>query len=240
MSQDPTPPSERSLPIVVQAALGRLGRDAQTALSVTQALGATASNQRIVLESTLERLNALAVQLRELASSQRRAREALERTQLVALNAGLESLRQADPAGRAFAVVAEELRAHVAGGLAAIADHGTQLDELDQQRAAMTSLLEQATTNAGRLADELLANQREQQGIVQHHGEIVEALGLRPNGDARLTEQLAEAAGHLDALGAVLSALAATQPGASVVHRHLATALRQLVSSLPDHEDSSR
>ncbi len=240
MSEDPRTHGESQLPLAVPAALARLGRGAEAALSATQTLGATSANQTLMIETARERVLAISGQLRELRASRTRTREALERTQLVALNASLESLRQSDPAGKAFAVVAEELRAHVATGLAALADQSQQFEELEAQCAGILSLIDQAKLGSERLADELLGAQREQQNVLREHQRILDTLGLEPEGDPRISAHLAQAAEHLDALSTALGALTESTLGSTIARRQLGRTLRQLADDLAPSDGASR
>jgi methyl-accepting chemotaxis protein len=104
---------------------------------------------------------------RDIGASASRVGEALERARLVALNAGLEGVRMSEPAGRAVAMVSDEVRQAVQRGIDALDDHRKLLDKLDEQQKKLQEQVRATETGACDLK-QLLDQTRELQDKSSH------------------------------------------------------------------------
>src|SRR5262249_26308930 len=79
-------------------------------------VAASVAKQRVSIDGAAERASLVAARSAGLGASAARVSEAFERLGLVALNAGLEGARLAEPQGRALLLLSEEIRANVTRG----------------------------------------------------------------------------------------------------------------------------
>jgi methyl-accepting chemotaxis protein len=198
-------------------------RAGETALTIARSLGTAAAHHRSALDAAADEARLLAARGNELRSSADRIRECLERTKLVALNAGLEGARLGESVGRAVVAMAEEVRGLAARGLEAVGEHTESLDSVVRGRDRLEEQLGQVRQHASLVGEELLRAEAAQTEL----GAAIAALGRRIESatgtDARTAQAMAAVSAHarglLDALdtlstkserGVVLKALGPT------------------------------
>ncbi len=101
-------------------------KSAEAALGASQAVGAAAAQQKSALDAATDRARLLHARGKDAEGSVARARDALERAKLVALNSGLEGSRLGEAKGRALGVGgggSSRDRAHGAGELDGAGGH---------------------------------------------------------------------------------------------------------------------
>jgi hypothetical protein len=214
-------------------------KSAETALGASQAVGAVAAQQKSALDAATDRARLLHARGNDAEGSVARAREALERAKLVALNTGLEGSRLGEAKGRALVLVAEEVREIARMGLESLAELGGTLAQLDQERGALDHDLEAARQRAADLSQELLriqAAQREAQVSVTELGRLLRSTTGSDPETARLLTQVAD---HARGLLGALSELS-TKPQRGFVLRAVGPTLRPLLRLLRELDQRGR
>jgi methyl-accepting chemotaxis protein len=182
-------------------------RASETALTIARSLGTVAAHQRSALDAAADEARLLGARGSELRSSAERVRECLERTKLVALNAGLEGARLGESVGRAVIGMAEEVRTLAARGLEALGEHAESLDYVVRGRDRLQEQLDQVRQRASLAAEELLRAEAAQTEV----GAAIAALGQRIEAatgtDSQTAQAMAAASSHARGLLDALSTL---------------------------------
>jgi hypothetical protein len=190
-------------------------------------VAASAARQRPLIEGAAERASLVAARSEGLGAGAARVIESFERLGVVALNAGLEGARVADPHGRALLLLAEEVRANVTRGADAAEQLARAVDEIAAESAEVRRQIERSraeATEAGQEAAQLqAAAQLANKAIDDLGSRLRKATGIDPE-VARL---VASASEHARGLMTALSALATSTPGAPVLG-----ALRPVIAPL--------
>lgn len=206
-------------------------RAADTALGASQTAGASAAQQRSLLEAAVHTVQSLTGRARDARNNLNRTREALEQIRIVALNAGLEGARLGDPAGKPLLLVAEELKAQVTRALGFVGEHDAALEQMDRDRDKLRDNVELAQQRSADLARDLLQAQASQRDVGAALAELGSRLGHVLETDPETARALAEAAENARALEAALTGLAGKPQRAALVGA-LAPALAPLLQLL--------
>jgi methyl-accepting chemotaxis protein len=206
-------------------------RASETALTIARSLGTVAAQQRSALDAAADEARLLGARGSELRSSAERVRENLERTKLVALNAGLEGARLGESVGRAVIGMAEEVRTLAARGLEALGEHAESLDYVVRGRDRLQEQLDQVRQRASLAAEELLRAEAAQTEV----GAAIAALGQRIEAatgtDSQTAQALAAASSHARGLLDALSMLSA-KPERGLILKALGPTLGPLLRLL--------
>lgn len=190
-------------------------------------VAASAARQRPLIEGASERASLVAARSEGLGAGAARVVESFERLGVVALNAGLEGARLADPHGRALLLLSEEIRANVARGADAAEQLARAVDEISSEAAEARKHIERSrgeAADAGQEAAQLHAATISAKRSLDDLGaRLRKATGVDPE-MARLA---AQASDHARGLMTALSALATAAPGAPVLG-----ALRPVIAPL--------
>jgi methyl-accepting chemotaxis protein len=203
----------------------------QKAASTCQSAGATAAQQRASLDAAADHVRLLLARSRDVRATAQQVREALERTKLVALNAGLEGARLGEPIGKGLVTVADEVRSLATRALEALDEHLTLISQIDKERDKLRDQVDTARQASSALAEELLraqAAQREATGALSEFGE---GLQRTTGADPETARAVAEAADHARGLLGALATLA-SRPQRHYVLRALRPSLRPLMRLL--------
>ncbi len=192
-------------------------RLAESALSASQAAGASAAQQRSALDATVDAVKLLFTRSREARASVVAAREALEQIRMVALNAGLEGARLGDPAGKPLVLVAEDTRSNAARGLSALDQHAAALDQMDRDRDKLKEQVEGAQARTADVARDILQVQAAQRDVSTALTEVASRVKHVTRTDPETARIVADAADHARALLTALTALAARPARASLL-----------------------
>jgi methyl-accepting chemotaxis protein len=201
---------------------------ASQSLRTTQAAGATAAQQRSALEAAADHARLLVSRGRELRGSVQHVGDALERSKLVALNAGLEGARLGEPAGKAMVAAADELRSVIGRAVGALEEHLSLLTQVEREREKLRDQVDQAKQSASALGDELLRAQTTQRDAVSSLEELGKGLEHATGTDREVARIVATAADHARGLLEALGALS-DRPQRSAVVRALRPTLLPLL-----------
>jgi methyl-accepting chemotaxis protein len=201
---------------------------ASQSLRTAQAAGATAAQQRSALEAAADHARLLVSRGRELRGSVQQVGDALERSKLVALNAGLEGARLGEPAGKAMVAAADELRSVIGRAVGALEEHLSLLIQVEREREKLRDQVDQAKQSASALGDELLRAQTTQRDAVSSLEELGKGLEHATGTDREVARIVATAAEHARGLVEALRALS-NRPQRSAVVRALRPTLLPLL-----------
>jgi hypothetical protein len=205
----------------------------ETAVRLSQGAGATAAQQKSALDAAADQARTLAARGRDVRVVVQQLEDALERSKLVALNAGLEGARIGEPTGKALVAVADELRALSARALEALGDHVSGLGELERDRDKLLDQIAQAQERSRFLADELLRSQAAQREAESTVAELGRTLRETSATDPETARALTDAAEHARQLARALAALSSRGDRGAVLGA-LGPALKPLFRLLGD------
>jgi hypothetical protein len=190
-------------------------------------LAAAVARQRTLIESAAERGNVVAARAEGLSASASRVTEAFERLGVVALNAGLEGARTAEPQGRALLLLSEEIRANVRRGADAAEQVAAVIEEIAEGSAEARRQLERSRGEVSEVAQEAAHLQAEalqaSRALDDLAGRLREATGIDPE----MARAMALATEHARGLMTALSTLSMAAPTATVLR-----ALRPVIRPL--------
>jgi methyl-accepting chemotaxis protein len=203
-------------------------------VEATGMLAAASTRQRKQVDALLETARSTRARTEDMGPAIALVSEALERLRLVALNLGLEGSRMGDAAGRALALVSDEVRAYMERGSDALRDVQSLVEEV---RPSIRQLADQADQLRQGEAD--LANDVARlQSLAQDTARSVEDISVwarkLAETDPETATILARASDHARALVADLSQLKSASQGelARAVLRPLVEPLARLVKDL--------
>jgi uncharacterized protein YukE len=209
-------------------------------------VAAAAARMRPTIEGAAERASLVAARSEGLGAGAARVVESFERLGVVALNAGLEGARLADPHGRALLLLSDEIRANVTRGADAAEQLARAVDEIASESAEVRRQIDRSrheTSEAGQEAAILTAAAQQATKALDDLGaRLRKATGIDPE-TARLVGLASE---HARGLMTALSALATSSPGAPVLLalRPVITPLTRLLGEIeeraPEGEDEAR
>jgi methyl-accepting chemotaxis protein len=140
------------------AALFRVHEQAARSVAESAAraerLAAVVTQQRGLVEAAAERSNLISARAEGLGPSAARVTEAFERLGVVALNAGLEGARTAEPQARALLLVSEEIRANVRRGADAAEQLARAVEDIAAESAEVRRQLERSRGPVTEIAQE--------------------------------------------------------------------------------------
>jgi methyl-accepting chemotaxis protein len=205
----------------------------QSAVSTCQTAGAKAAQQRAALDAATDHVRLLLARSRDIRGTAQQLREAIERTKLVALNAGLEGARIGEPVGKPLVTVADEVRNLATRALEALDEHLALISQVDKDRDKLRDQVDVAREAASAVAEELLRAQSTQREATGALSEFGQGLQRATGADPETARAVAEAADHARGLLGALSTLA-TRPQRRFVLRALRPSLRPLMRLLRD------
>jgi len=190
-------------------------------------VAAAAARVRPMIEGAAERASLVAARSEGLGAGAARVVESFERLGVVALNAGLEGARLADPHGRALLLLSDEIRANVTRGADAAEQLARAVEEIATESGEVRRQIDRSrveTAEAGQEAAHLHAAALHATKALDDLGaRLRKATGIDPE-TARLVGAASE---HARGLMTALSALATASPGAPVL-----LALRPVIAPL--------
>lgn len=194
---------------------------------LAERVAAAVARQRGTVDSAAERAGLVAARAEGIQASSARVGESFERLGVVALNAGLEGARVADPAGRALLLVADEIRANVARGAEAARELGVVAREVADEAAELRRQIERSRGDVAEVGEEaarLRASAGDASGALE---ELAQRLRKATGVDPELARAVSAATEHARGLMGALSILATAPQARTVVD-----ALRPLTGPL--------
>src|SRR4051812_47992442 len=180
-------------------------------------LAAAVARQRGLIEGAAERSNLVAARSEGLSASSARVTEAFERLGVVALNAGLEGARVAEPQGRALLLISEEIRANVRRGADAAEQLSRVVEEISGEAAEVRRQLERSrleVSEVGQEAAHLQASaQQARKSLDDLGGRLRRATGVDPE----MARAVALASEHARGLMTALSTLSTAAQSAPAI-----------------------
>jgi methyl-accepting chemotaxis protein len=173
-----------------------------------------ASKHRATLDGASERASAMVTHAEGLTLAATRVGDALERLSVVALNAGLEGARTAEPQGKALLILSEEIRSHVSRGAEGARDLVSVVEEIAAETGQLRKELEGAASAAeetGRGAEALggaLAQSRHALADAERH--LKRVTGIDPEIARAMSLAMEHARGLISALSTLSTAAQAT------------------------------
>jgi methyl-accepting chemotaxis protein len=215
-------------------------RRAAEASEVAPKVADAAARHRAMLDGASERASAMAAHAEGLTLAATRVGDLFERLSIVALNAGLEGSRAAQPQGKALLLISEEVKGHAARGAEAARDLVAVVEEI----AGETSLLRKDLAGALAAADVTGQTARSIGAVlggVESALEETDRLLRRATGvDPEVSRAIALAAEHARGLFAALSTLRAATQARPVLLRVLRPALAPLARLLRELDEPAR
>ena len=170
-------------------------------------LAAAVARQRGLIEGAAERANLVAARSEGLSTSSARVTEAFERLGVVALNAGLEGARVAEPQGRALLLLSEEIRANVRRGADAAEQLSRVVEEISGEAAEVRRQLERSRLEVSDVVQEAAQLQasahQAEHSLEDLAGRLRRATGVDPE----MARAVALASEHARGLMTALSTL---------------------------------
>jgi hypothetical protein len=203
-----------------QAALGEAsGHSERVATAVAK--------QRGSIEGAAERASLVAARAAGGGASAARVAEAFERLGVVALNAGLEGARAAEPQGRALLLLSDEIRANVVRGAEAARELSRVVDEIAADSGEVRRQLEVFRGDAADAGNEAARLRAATDAASLALDELAQRLRRATGIDPEVARAVAAASEHARGLMTALSTLTTVSPPGPV-----AAALRPIVLPL--------
>lgn len=204
------------------------------------------TSQRSAIEGVHERAGAMAAHVEGLTLAATRVVDTFERLSIIALNAGLEGARVAEPAGKALLLLSEEIRAHVERGAETTRDLAMVVEEIAAEASLIQGQVREALDaqdSTGREAN-MLGDALRRNGLAL--ADVERNLRRVTGVDPEVARSIAVAAEHARGLLTALSALRAATPARPLllgalrpVLAPLSRLLGELVSDGHDDEPAS-
>jgi hypothetical protein len=202
-------------------------RSLQESGARAERLAAAVTRQRSLIEGAAERASLVAARSEGLSASSARVAEAFERLGVVALNAGLEGARLAEPQGRALLLISEEIRANVRRGADASEQLARVVEEIAGESAEVRRQLDRSRIEVSEVGQEAA----QLQAAAAQASRSLEDLGARlrkaTGVDPEMARAVASAGEHARGLMTALSTLSSAAREAPV-----AAALRPVIGPL--------
>jgi methyl-accepting chemotaxis protein len=193
----------------------------------SERLAAAVARQRGLIEDAAERANVVAARAEGLSTSSARVVEAFERLGVVALNAGLEGARVAEPQGRALLLISEEIRANVRRGADAAEQLAHVVEEVAEESTEVRRQLERSRLEVSEVGQEAAHLQASAQQALKSLADLASRLRRLTGVDPEMAHAVAQASEHARGLMTALSTLSTAAQGAPAVN-----ALRPVLGSL--------
>jgi methyl-accepting chemotaxis protein len=149
-----SPEFSSKLLAAIATALDLASQQAETQAQLRLALR-LAEQHAAATQHLSAQIRSLLTRGRDLRTTTESVREAIDRTRVIALNAGLEGARLPEPHGRALLVVGEETRNAAAQGEAALEELMSHLAQIDGDRHALADNAARATEQVHSLHERL-------------------------------------------------------------------------------------
>jgi methyl-accepting chemotaxis protein len=214
-------PARRASGALEDAALWSAQEQAKRSVEKSGALAervaSSVARQRGLIESSAERSGLMAVRAEGLGVSASRLSETFERLGVVALNAGLEGARIAEPQGRALLLVSEEIRVTVTRGTEALRKLTDLTEELAREAGEVQRQLERSRIEVSDVAQEAAQLRAVTQEADTALGELGRHLRRATGIDPEVARAVGVAAEHARGLVTALSALSTVDRGSPVL-----------------------
>jgi methyl-accepting chemotaxis protein len=235
----------RGAPGVDEASLWAAHEQARGALGEASAhaerVAAAVAKQRGTIEAAAERASLVAARCGGLGAGATRVTEAFERLGVVALNAGLEGARAAEPQGRALLLLSEEIRANVARGAEAARELSDVVDEVSTESGEVRRQLDVSRADAGEVGQEAARLRAATDAAGRAIDELEQRLRKATGIDPEVARAMAAATDHARGLMTALSTLTTVSPAGPVLGalRPIVAPLARLLSELGDDIDAA-
>jgi methyl-accepting chemotaxis protein len=205
----------------------RAVRSVEASDSLADNVEVALARQRSSIEDVAERVDLVATRSDGLGAVASRVAETFDRLGVIALNAGLEGARVAEPQGRALLLLAEEIRVNLSRGIEAARDLATLVDEISTETSQVRMQIERARADAAEAGQEAAKLRAVSHQASKALGDLDQHLRRATGIDPEIARAVALASEHARGLITALSALSAAAPAAPVL-----SALRPAVSPL--------
>jgi methyl-accepting chemotaxis protein len=211
---------------------------ASTVLS--ERVATTVARQRTAIDAAAERASLMAARSEGLSVSVARITEAFDRLGVVALNAGLEGARVAEPQGRALLLLSEEIRANVSRGADAARDLRGSVEEIASEAGEVRRSLERSRGEASEVGEEAAKLSAASQQAARSLEDLAQRLRKATGMDPDVARAIGMASEHARGLMTALSTLSTAAPGGLVAGalRPVIAPLVRLLSELGEPADS--
>lgn len=206
----------------------------QAAEAAERAVTSTAK-QRASLDAGTDEARAVAARNDELQRHVSRLVDALERLDVVALNAGLEGARLGEIAGRPLSLVSDEVRAQAERGVESAREIGRSLGECSRELSTLGTRFDDARAHGADVTQHAAASAGAAAEAAQALAELGERLRTATGSDPETAQAIAQATEHARALVTALGALSGRVPRALLTNA-LRPMLEPLVRSLFEEE----
>lgn len=195
--------------------------------ALAERVAATVARQRTAIEASAERASLLAARAEGLSVSVARVAEAFDRLGVVALNAGLEGARVAEPQGRALLLLSEEIRANVTRGADTARELRGVVEEIAGEAGEVRRQLDRSRGEAAEVGQEAAKLSAASQAAARSLEDLAQRLRKATGFDPDVARAMAMASEHARGLMTALSTLSTAAPGGLVV-----SALRPVIAPL--------
>ncbi|HEY4117409.1 MAG TPA: hypothetical protein VGM56_06115 [Byssovorax sp.] len=221
------------------AAHEQAARALEDAGARAERVAASLARQRAVVEGASERASLVASRAEALGVGVARVHEAFERLGVVALNAGLEGSRVAEPQGRALLLLSEEVRANVARGADAARQLAASVDELTTEAGIVRRDVERSRAEVADVGQDAAQLRAGAEQAAKALDELAQRLKRATGIDPEVARAVSLASDHARGLMTALSSLsAAGAPQAvAVALRPVIVPLARLLGELDPGDD---
>jgi hypothetical protein len=213
------------------ASLWAAQEEAARALAESAALAervaSQVARQRALIDAASERAGLVAARSEGLSIGVARVNEALERLGVVALNAGLEGARVAEPQGRALLLLSEEIRANVTRGADGARELRTVASEIAAEATEVRGQLDRSRGESSEIGQEAGRLNASAQEALRAMDDLAQRLRKATGLDPEVARAIGMATEHARGLMTALSMLSTAAPGGLV-----SSALRPVIGPL--------
>lgn len=171
---------------------------------------AALTRQKTLIEGAGERASFVAGRSETLTTTAARVSDSFERLGVVALNAGLEGARVADPHGRSLLLLSEEIRANVVRGSEAARELTTSLENVSESAGELRKQIDGLKGDIGSVSQEAgqlkISAQQMSSAIETLSERLKAATGIDPEVARTVSVAAEHAKGLSNALGRLPSA----------------------------------
>jgi methyl-accepting chemotaxis protein len=192
-------------------------RSVEESGSLADNLETAVARQRMSIDDAAERSNLVATRSDGLGAVASRVAETFDRLGVVALNAGLEGARVAEPQGRALLLLAEEIRGNLTRGVEAGRDLATLVEEISTETSELRTQIERARADAADVGHETAKLREASHQGSKALGDLDQHLRRATGIDPEIARAVTLASEHASGLMAALSALSTATPAAPVL-----------------------
>lgn len=180
-------------------------------------LAAAVARQRALIDGAAERARQVAARAENVSHGAVRIKESFDRLGIVALNAGLESARIAEPHGRALELLSEEIRSHVVRGADGADELVVALVDLASESAEVRRQLERSQSEVAEVGREAAQLQAAGHQAAQSLDDLGARLRRATGIDPEMARLLGLAGEHARELTTALSALSTADEAAPLL-----------------------